>query len=480
MASITSLGVGSNLDANAIVSQLMALEKRPLSLLQQQASKIQTQISEFGKLQGQVATLRDAAAKLADANTFKALSATASDTTALSATAGSTAVAGRYGIQVDKLAQNQSLASNGVADPSASFGSGTMTITLGSYDSVGNTFTPKSGATPVAITIAAGSSLNGIRDAINAANAGVSASLVKDGGTTRLVLRSQSSGAENSVRITVSDADGNNTDATGLSALAFDPTASAGAGQNLTQTQAARDAEFRIDGLALKSASNTITDAIQGVTLRLTKETTSAVDLKLGQDNDSIKSAVQSFITAYNSLNTLIANDTRYDPSSKTGGPLQGDRTVTSVSNQLRAILRETLGSNAIGKLSDAGVRVQRDGSLTLDSTAFNSALDNLSAMSDLFTRADASNAANRGFGVRFRILADTLLGTTGSVTTASETLSKRLSSNKQLQDAQQQRLERTEARLRAQYTALDTKVSTLTQTGNALSQQLAKLLGTG
>ncbi|MFD0669585.1 flagellar filament capping protein FliD [Ramlibacter sp. MAHUQ-53] len=462
MPTITSTGVGSGLDVNNIVSSLMALEQRPLTQLQQRAATIQTRLSAFGTLKGQVAALGDLGAKLADPASWNPLRADASDASVASLAAGTTASAGKYRLEVQQLAQSQSLASAAYASSSAVVGTGTLTFAVGT--TTAGVFTPRAGSTPVTVTIGAGqNTLAGVRDAINAASAGVTASLVGSGAQTRLVLRTPD-GADSSVQITAADDDGNSTDAAGLSALAFDPAAAAGSGKNLSQTQAAQDAKYTLDGLALTSPTNTAADAITGVTLTLRKVTTAPVDLTVSVETVAVRKNINDFVNAYNALAKLLAQQTQADPGGKNRGPLQADSTAVGLQSSLRELLRGVVsGLSGPGSLSAAGIELQRDGTLLVKDATLTPLLSNPASLAALFTQAQSGgDTGTLGLGKRIKQWADPFTNETGSLTQRMDGLKSSSTQNQKAQEALQDKLSRTEARLRAQYQRLDNEMSRL------------------
>lgn len=473
MPSITSTGVGSGLDVNNIVSSLMALEQRPLNVLQQRASSIQTKLSAFGTLQSQVSTLGDIATKLADLKNWNPLKADSSKAEAVSATASGTAVPGKYRLEVQQLAQAQSLASAAYSGSDAAVGSGTLTIELGT--TAGGVFTPRSGKDPVTVTIdPAKQTLADVRNAINAADAGVTASIVTSGGQARLVLRG-ADGADSSVRITATDADGNATDAAGLSALAFDPAATAGAGRNLSETQAAQDARFSVDGLALTSATNTPSGVLEGVSLSLKQVTTSPVELTVAIETVAVRKNINDFVNAYNSLTKLLSQQTAADPSGKNRGPLQADSTAVSLQNSLREMLRGVVGGlGEPNSLSAAGIELQRDGTLTVNDTKLAPLLNEPAKLASLFGQTETGGDKNTlGFAHRFKAWAKALTGSDGSLASRMDGLKDSVKANEKQQDAMQDRLVRTEARLRAQYQRLDSEMSRLSAQMNQMRSSL-------
>jgi flagellar hook-associated protein 2 len=322
MTTISSPGIGSGLDVNSIISQLVAIERQPIDVLKAKSTKIQAQISEYGKLKSAISAFRDAAHKLTSNDTWGMTVGSSSDSTAVGVTVKSGAAVGSYSLQVQTLAKAQSLASKVYASADTAPGAGTLHIELGAWGtgSPNPTFTPKSGATAVDITVAATDTLAQVRDKINAANAGVTAMVFTDASGSRLMMRSTATGAVNAFRTSVIDADGNNTNATGLSALAFN--LSSGIAR-MTRTETAANAAATLNGLAITSPSNTLANVVDGMTLTLSKVTSGPVEISVVQDNESLKKAVQAFADAYNALNTLIATEVKYDLASKTGGPLQ-------------------------------------------------------------------------------------------------------------------------------------------------------------
>ncbi len=474
MPAITSTGVGSGLDVNSIVTSLMALEKRPLTLLQTSASSIQTKLSAFGSLKSQLSGLGDIASTLTSATAWNPLRSDSTDSAAISATATSTAVAGKYTMEVEQLAQPQSLASGPYATTGTFVGTGTLTLEIGT--TAAGVFTAKSGSTPKPITIDSGNqTLAGIRDAINTAAAGVTASIVTSGGSSRLVLRS-ADGADSSIRLTATDDDGNNTDAAGLSALAWDPAATVGAGKNLSQTQGAQDAKYTLNGLALTSATNTPAEVVTGVTLNLKKITTAPVDLTVSIETVAVRKNVNDFVNAYNGLNALLKAQTNSDPSGAANGPLQADSTATALLYAMRGMLQGSVtGLSSPDSLSAAGIELQRDGSLKVNDTKLAPLLATPEKLARLFNQAKVgSDVDSRGFGVRFKEWASSFTSATGILSNRTTGLTDRVTRNQKEQDAQQDKLTRTEARLRKQYQTLDTQMSSL----NSQLAQMKSALG--
>lgn len=473
MATITSPGVGSGLDVSGIVSQLVALERKPIEKLEEAASTIQTRISSYGRVQSLFSTLRDAAAALGRSTQWQQTAATASDPTALSVSASSGASVGSYGVTVSSLARSQNLASTAFAASSTVVGGGSLQIELGSWNGGSTTFTPKAGATPVSVTVPADATLQQVRDAINGANAGVSAAIVTDASGARLTLRSRESGLTNSMRITATDGNGDPL-TTGLGTLGYNPP---GGATTMSQTQAAANAAATINGLAVSSESNTLSGVLDGASITLLRETgATPVSVSVTSDRTAMKTAIQAFATAYNALNSYLAEQTKYDESTKTAGALQGDSAALGMRSQMRTLLRAQSGaSTTLTSLSAVGFNVQRDGSISVDNKKLEAGLDQLPELARLFSNGDANVPANVGFGERFRTMIDQIVGSAGTLTMRSDGLKASLKRNEKDQEKLEERVMRVQTRLLKQYSALDTQMGQLNSLSNYVSSQVAQ-----
>lgn len=394
---ISTPGIGSNLDVKSIVSQLMAVEQQPLTLLARKEASFQAKLSGFGTLKGALSQFQTAVRGLSDISKFQGVRATPADATIATATATAIATPGTYALEVTQLAQAQKLAAAGQATVSTAVGNGTLTFDFGTI--VGGTFDVPSGKYTGAsfttngsgvktVTIdASNNSLSGIRDAINSAKIGVSATIVNNGGTSpyRLVLTEASSGKANSVKISVTG------DVALSTLLAHDP-AAAPAGQALMQTVTAQNAEFKVDGIAVSMATNTVSDVIAGVTLNLVKTNSgSPTNISVSRDTASVSSAVNSFVKSYNDISKTLKDAAAYNAATKQGAILNGEATVRTIETQLRGVLSTPVagGASAFSLLSHIGVTLQKDGSLAVDGAKLQAALDsNFSEFAGLFATA--------------------------------------------------------------------------------------------
>ena len=471
MAAISSPGIGSGLDVNSIVTQLVALERQPITLLQKQATTVQLKLSIYGQIQSKLSALRDAAAALTQAGTWGQTLGSTTDPASVSVTTSSTTHPGRYSVMVTALAAAQSNATVAAyASPDAVFGEGTLQIQLGAWN--GAAFTAKTGAASVNVTVGPGArTLAQVRDAINAAQAGVTASVLSDASGARLVLRSAATGADNGFRIGVTDADGGHSDASGLSALAYDPQAGLSA---MTLAQGASNAQASIDNLPITSASNTLSGVIDGITLTLARVTTAPVQVDAASDQESIRKKVDAFATAYNEVNSLLAAQTKYDDATKTAGALQGDSAALGIRSQLRRMLGATSGaSSTFTRLSDIGFDVKTDGSISVNATKLSNGLANLAEITKLFSNSDPLVPANDGIATQLRKLTEGMLAFDGTVQSHTEGLQSRLELNRDRQERLEDRVTRIEARLRAQYAALDTQMNQLAGLSSYVTQQI-------
>ena len=463
---ISSAGVGSGLDVNSIVTQLMAIEQRPLTALQTKASTIQTTVSEYGKIKSAVSTLNDLSVKLASGTTWAQTVSSTSDATKVTASTNGAAT-GTYAVEVQALASVQTLASSVFAGASPTPGAGTLHIELGTWGAGQTSFTPKTGATAVDITIAATDTLTDVRDKINASGAGVTAMIMTDASGSRLLMRSTATGADSAFRTS------------GVASLAFDPSAGVA---GMTQTQAAANAAATVNGLAVTSTSNTLANIVDGLTLNLVSLTAPATPttITVAIDTASLQKTMADFASAYSALMTMFANDTKYDATTKKAGLLQGDSAVTGLQRQLRAIAGGTTSaSTTFTYLSNAGFQIQRDGTMTVDATKLTNALGNLPELKKMFANSNVTDPTADGFAKRFRGFTDGVLGINGALTTRTSGLGNELKRNQTNQDNLSIRLAATEKRMRAQYTALDATMAKLNSTSAYLTQQITAMNAT-
>ena len=369
MASITTSGAVSGLDVNALVDGLVNAERLGREpLLDSRERVANARLSAFSAIKGALSSFQDFAAALNSPNLYRQSTVSTSGE-AVSASAGLDAAVGEYSVEVSQLARSQSLASQAYSASDDLVGEGSLTFHFGTTDYTADTETyngftanPQNSAQTVVID-ASNNSLEGIRDTVNAADIGVSASIVNDGSGYRLLFRSDQTGAANSLSVEVNDLDGNNLDSAGLSALAFNDQAN-----NLLQTVAAQDAAFTLNGLAITSESNSVNEAIEGVSLTLNTVTTAPENLSVAEDDLAVRSAIVNLVNGYNSFVGVVEEFSAFDEEQQLGAILQGDATQRTVSNQVRQLLTSSITgiSDNFSSLADLGITTTRGGA-TLD-----------------------------------------------------------------------------------------------------------------
>ena len=382
MASIQSLGIGSGLLTTELVEDIIAAEREATDLrLDARRTEFEARISAFGGVQSTLETLRSASDALGNSKTLLSKLAISSDEQAITATATPSAQAGVHSVEVLSLARKHTLASirfedidSVVGDGTLDFRFGTTTFNEGVYDA----FTEDPDQAGASITIdASNNTVSGIRDSINEAGIGVTASIVNDGQGYVLVLTSDDSGANNSMEITVTEGG-----TAGLSALAFNAGAST-PDVNMTLAVAAEDASLTVDGILITRETNTISEVISGVTFNaLSVNVGEPANVSISQDTSDIVERVQAFVDAFNSAKALTDELTAFDEDAEAGALLISDSMLRGVRSQMRRFLSSSvpnLESTSIRSLVDLGVATNQNSgfALTLDSQQLLNALTN-------------------------------------------------------------------------------------------------------
>lgn len=431
---LTASGIGSGLDVDGLVTQLVSAERLPLERrLVKRETNLTQDISALGTFKSALADLQGSLSAVNSSATFQQKNATTSDSTVMTVSASADAATGSYAISVENLAASQSLAVRATfTSVSEVVGTGTLTFTRGTTSYTADTsdpvntandtyggFVAKAGIASSTLTIdSTNNTLSGVRDAINAADIGISATIVNDGSAYRLVLSSNETGAENSFQLGVADSgDSNDTDGSGLSRLAFN---SAAGTTNVYQTVAAVDAGFTVNGLALSSKSNVVTDSITGLNLTLKKTSTAPVTIAITDNTAGIKTAINTFVAGYNDYLTTLNGLTAYDPSTGASGALQGDFSARSISGQIRnaisAVSEGWVGSYS--RLAEIGITATSTGALAVDDTKLSAALEtSISSVEGVLTRFASPSS---GSGIKVASLTDTAVQGTYAVAVSS------------------------------------------------------------
>ena len=447
MASVSSLGSGSGIDLEGLLTKLMTAEQAPLTALKTKVTASNTRISSLGTLNSALATLQTAAAAMKTsigqtaANKYSTFSASVSDASVATASTTTGAAAGTYKLTDIVLATAQQITKTGVSAPTVA---GSLSIQVGSGAAVN-------------VAMGENSTLSDVASAINSSSAGVTASIVTSGGTSYLTLTANNTGAANKITITGSDTTGGGT--TWQTALGY----SSSAANSWTQKTAAADASLSIDGVAVTSASNTLT-SIRGLSVNLLKA--GATTVTVAKDSTtSLTAALNAFVTTYNSANSTMGGLGAYNATTKKAGALQGSAILHTAQAQMRSQLfsNPTGGSSPYQLLSDIGVSVAKDGSLSVDSTKLNKAIT-----ADFATVAGLVAKVGAAFDTSLKAI----VGSDGSIAAATKSANTTITGLTDRQTAVSLRLTKIEAIYRKQFTALDTLVSQMKSTSSYLTQQ--------
>ncbi len=440
---ITSTGIGSGLNISAIVQALTnnygAAQTNQLTA---QQNSLDAQVSAYGTFTSALDTLESTLGALQTPSQLAGFDATVADQTIASATTTSDAVAGQYSLQVKNLATAASLTSQPIPSASSTVGTGTLTIAVG-------------GAKTSINIDSSNNTLAGIAAEINSAanNPGVTASIISTSDGARLVLTGTTTGTANAITVTQSGGDG------GLSSLAYDP---ADGVTNMTQTQAAQDANFSINGFAATSPNNQVSGAITGVTINLlgASAANTPTTLTISPDTSGAQSSISAFVTALNGLISSIQSLTGYDPTTQTAGALNGNPTLQAFQNQLENVLDQVNsgGAGAINSLSDLGITANADGSYSSNATKLGNALS--SSLSSVASLLGGTN----GIATKLHNLINTYIQPGGLLASINQGLQTSLKNVASQQTQLTNELAIYSATLTAQYNAMDTAVASLKQ----------------
>lgn len=464
MATVSSLGIGSGLDLNTLLANLTTAEKARLTPINTAQSSYSAKLTAYGTLKSSLQTFADASKALASSSLYSATKATSSNTSAFTAKTGDGAAAGSYSINVTQLAQSQSLVSGTKTSSTTALGSvtgTTRTLTIAQAD----------GSKSLNISLTDDqTSLTGVRDAINKAGGGVTASLLKVSDSSyQLIVTSNNTGTDSEITMSVTGDDTLN------SAIGY----TEGSNSNgMTQNVEAKNAQLTVNNIALERQSNTITDAPEGITLNLLATTTSAASLNVTKDTSSATTAIKAFVDAYNalqdtysSLTKFTATDTDSDTQDTTNGALLGDSALRTIQTRLKSAVTGASGSGTISSLSNIGITTDPDtGKLEIDSDKLSTALTNNSSAVSAMMVGDGKttgvmtkiSSLNTGF-------LDDDTGTIANAETAVNATLKTLTTQyNKVNDS----INTTIARYKTQFTALDVAIQKLNSTADYLTKQ--------
>ena len=464
MASVSTLGIGSGLKLADILDSLTTAEKAQLTPITKQQTSYTAKLSAYGTLKNSLEAFQTANTALNKADLFSSTTTTSSSS-AFSATTTGGAIAGKYTISVSQLAQAQTLTTrNTQPDNKTAIASADSKITIQQGGD----------KKPVTVNIsAADSSLTGIRDAINKANAGVSASVINVGnGEYRLSITSTETGKDNAMTLTVSG------DAALQSFMGYNGT-SADAGNGMLESVTAQNALLKVNNVDIENSSNTISDALEDITLNLTDTTTGNQTLTITKDTSKAETAMKTWVDAYNTLQDSFASLTKYtkvdagtDSQDTSNGALIGDSTLRTIQTQLKSMLSNTTGGTDFKTLSQVGITTDpMTGKLELDSTKLKKTLtENPTAVKDLVV----GDGKKTGITTTMSSNLTNWLSSKGIIQAAKDGVSKTLNSLTEDYNNTSTRIDNIVAQYKAQFTKLDVMMSKLNTTSDYLTQQFA------
>ncbi|MEA1867501.1 MAG: flagellar filament capping protein FliD [Thermodesulfobacteriota bacterium] len=460
--SISVSGLVSGLDVNNIISELKAVQQRPILQLQRQEADYQVKLTAYGALRGALDSMKSAIGNLDDASDFTSFSATSGDTDLFTVSAGKNAVTGSYDITVQNLAKVHKLTSGGFTETEA-VGGGTIHIRLGD-------------AAATDISVSATDKIEDVAQAINDADAGVNAAVIFNGTEYYLTLTGEETGVANLINLTVTDDDLNNTDTNNLSRLVYE---AAGTTKNLINTQPAEDSMITVDGVSdISRNTNVIDDVIKGVTITLESAPTTDNEavLTVSRDTSEIVPKIDSFVSAYNKTLDLFDTYQSYDQGNETAGVLMGDATTNSIRNSLENLTTDTIpGVESFSRLADLGIALNSEGRLEVNSSALNSAIDD--HLEDVVQFFAQTEEGSEGFAVRmFDGLEDILDSRDGSLAVRKDGIRNSIDHINDQMERVEMRISAWESRTMAQFNAMEVLLSQYQSTGDYLSQQIVGL----
>lgn len=440
-------GLATGLDTKALIEGLMAAERVPVNRMQARRASVQSRLDAFAALRPKVSELETQAKGLKTVADFRSFKASSSAESFATASASGAAAAGVYSVEITQLAENEIEKSNGYADKgTTTVGTGTLSLTVGGV------------VTNVAIG-AGDQTLQGVANAINDSDAKVSASVVNVGGTNpyRLVISADEAGDSNTVSVNAAGLSG------GTQALSF------------TEQRAAKSALFSVNGIDIEANSNVVSDAVEGVTFTLKKETEAdaPVTVTVTADAEALKKKIESLVSAYNGVVDRLARDGSRNATTGATGVLFGDFTATSIKRRLAAAAAGAVSTDdgAYNSLGSIGVTTTRTGSLAVDSAKLTKAIESdPEGVIALFVDGDG------GLASKFADLANVIASSTGEIAAREAGLKTGVKTIDTQIERFEARLVRVEKQLTTRYAELESFASRFQGLGTLLQQKLSSL----
>ncbi|MGI2172762.1 flagellar filament capping protein FliD [Shewanella ulleungensis] len=447
---LTSVGIGSGIDIGGIVTALVNAESAgKIAKFDANEGTITAQISGIGSLKSAMSEFKTKLTTLTESTTFGSQKVATSTKDYLSATVDKTAVSGSYQVKVEQLAQSQKVGSAVVTDNATTIGTGSLSIAVGTGDSF-------------SVDVEATDTLTEIMNKINDSddNSDVTATIINGELGPQLVLSAKTTGLDSTISVTATDTDGN----TGL-ANTF----------AMTEVTPAKNAIAYIDGVKVVSQKNSISEAITGVSLTLTAaDIDKTTTLTVSKDTAKMKTAIEGFVTAYNSVMTTIQGLTSYDADSGSAGILQGDSLPRSIQSQMRNMLSSQYSTSDGDKmLANLGITTTREGLLEVDSTKLTEAItSDKGAIAEMFSTEDT------GLASKMSSLMDGYVKSGGIMDGRDTSLDDQLSRITDSREALSTRMAAYSDRLYTQFNAMDLVVANLNSTASDLQSRLDSLPG--
>lgn len=455
---LSTLGVGSNLDINSILSKLQQVENAPLTALNKQSVSYQSKISSLGKISSALSSFYSGLSGMKNDSSYINYTGTSSDNVVSNIQTTSTSGGLSHTINVSKLAETAKTMSSVYTSADSIVGTGTLTFTFGAFNLSG--FQPDSSQNIVNIDITASdSTLSGIAAKINSSNIGVKANVLNDGSGYRLIMTSDKSGAKNAFTVDVTDNDTTNTNTSGLSNLTYNTTIT-----NMQSIYKGANASFKLDGIDISSESNTLTNIVPGLTFTLnnvSKDSTTNTNITLNENTTITNTNINGFVSSFNSVIKSI-QDAQGSKDNKT--PLQGEFMLSQIKNKLSEYVMNS-------KLPQMGISFQKDGTLSVDNTKLDSYIkSNLTDIKETF------NATTTGLSDKLSNYIDSLTNSTGVFKGMTDTYQKNLDRISKQTSVLNTRIDNNMARYKKQFIALDQLLSNMNSTSSSLTQSLNRL----
>lgn len=429
----------SGFDSSGLVSQLVAVAQKPVDTLTTKKGTVDSASIAMNSFNTKLGTLKGAATALSTPSGFVSMAASSSDTSIVGSVTG-TATAGSYSVNVTQLAKAQKMRSDAQTSSTTALGqAGTLSLKIGTGD-------------PLDIEVTATDTLTDIAAKINRTGARVSAGIINAGGSYRLSLQGLDTGASNSIAVTEGGS---------ISLGLSDPA---------NVVDSAQDAKLTVDGLPITRSTNSVSDAIPGVTMALTKTTTAPATVTLASDSSALKTKISNFVSAYNDIVSNVHTSTGYGTIKASNATLAGDSAMRRSLDQVQQIVTGGVSNTTTYKtLASVGISISKDGTLSLDGSKLDTALARDSAsVSKLFVTDTSTGATGM-----MKSIVDTVTALTGTNGLIASRISGLAAKSKTMQksiDDKQDQVDKYSDGLKKQFATLEQAMTKYSQMSSKLS----------